>query len=354
MRIGQAFQQFVHRLNPGCFAMVMATGLVSIDVNQHGMPVLARVLFAFNALAWLWLLALTTWRLLRWRHAVVSDFVDPGRGAGFLTLAAATCVLGTQCLLVVPLPALAWVLAALGAVFWALLTYLFLVATITARFKPGFTRSINGGWLVAVVTTQALSVLVTLLAAYDRHTLHLAFVGLCLYMIGAALYLLIITLVVYRMVFFPMRAREFKPPYWINMGALAITTLAGSLLVIHAPGSGPLQELVPFVKGFTLFFWAMATWWIPLLLTLEVWRHLWWHVPLRYESDDWDIVFPIGMYTTCTYAMAHALHVPFLLPIAAIGVYVNLLVWLVVAAAGVLGLGHWLFRHARNQASASG
>jgi tellurite resistance protein TehA-like permease len=54
------------------------------------------------------------------------------------------------------------------------------------------------------------------------------------------------------------------------------------------------------VKGFTLFFWATATWWIPLLLLLEGWRHLWRHVPLRYETDDWGIVFPAGMYTVAT------------------------------------------------------
>jgi hypothetical protein len=37
-----------------------------------------------------------------------------------------------------------------------------------------------------------------------------------------------------------------------------------------------------------------------LLLLLEGWRHLWRHVPLRYETDDWGIVFPAGMYTVAT------------------------------------------------------
>src|SRR3546814_20097697 len=83
----------------------------------------------------------------------------------------------------------------------------------------------NGGRVVAGVATQALWVLMTLLIAADPAARSGWWLGaLCLYLLGAALYLLIITLVVYRMVFFPLRAREFIPPYWIDMGALAITT----------------------------------------------------------------------------------------------------------------------------------
>lgn len=335
----------VRRLDPGCFALVMATGIVSVDAGQHGLPRLALALFALNLLAYAWLLALSLLRLARFRHEMVVDFTDPSRGAGFLTLAAATCVLGSQCVLVLPLPALAATLAVTGAVLWLALIYLFFAATITARFKPGFTRSINGGWLVAVVSTQALSTLLTLVAASRADPDQLQFVALSLYMLGAALYLLIITLVVYRMVFFPLRAREFTPPYWIDMGALAVTTLAGSLIVIHAPTGGALAELLPFVKGFTLFFWATATWWIPLLVILEIWRHVWRHVPLRYETDDWDIVFPIGMYTVGTFELAQALHADFLLAIPAVGVYVSLLVWLLVALIGLRRLYRKGLRH---------
>ena len=331
-------------LHPGHFALVMATGIVSIDLDQHGMPALARLLFAVNLVAWPLLMLLTGLRVACWRRELIADFTNPARGAGFLTLTAGTCVLGSQCLTLAHWPQLARGLALLGALSWAALIYLFFAATITARIKPGFTRSINGGWLVAVVATQSLAVLLALLVADDPAVgPGWLFGALCLYLIGAALYLLIITLVVYRMAFFPMRARQFTPPYWINMGALAITTLAGSLLVAQLPAAGSLQEIAPFLKGFTLFFWATATWWIPLLVMLEIWRHGWRHVPLRYEVDDWDIVFPLGMYTVGTYELARALDLDFLQIIPSIGVYVSLLAWLLVAG-GALAHGYRSFR----------
>ncbi|HET6545497.1 MAG TPA: tellurite resistance/C4-dicarboxylate transporter family protein [Rhodanobacteraceae bacterium] len=331
MAIGPFVLARARRLDPGCFAAVMATGIVSIDVDQHGMPWLARALLVLNVFGFVWLLALSLLRLARFRRRLMVDFVDPARGAGFLTFAAATCVLGSQCMMVVHAPDAARALGLVGAVSWIVLLYLFLAAMITRRIKPGFTRSINGGWLVAVVATQSVSVLAALLSAPSvKAQSGLLFVALCLYLLGGALYLLIITLVVYRLVFFPLRAREFTPPYWIDMGALAITTLAGSLFVLRAPAHGPLADLVPFVKGFTLFFWATATWWIPLLVILEIWRHLWRHVPLRYEVDDWDVVFPIGMYTVGTFELARALDMNFLFAVPAVGVYANLVVWAIV------------------------
>ncbi len=91
---------------------------------------------------------------------------------------------------------------------------------------------------------------------------------------GGMLYIWIISLIFYRYTFLPLDPRQLAPPYWINMGAMAISTLAGTLLVSNAPQSPLLKTLSPFLLGLTLLFWATATWWIPLLVALGIWRHL--------------------------------------------------------------------------------
>ncbi len=327
----------VRTLDPGCFALVMATGIVSIGANQHGMPMLARGLLAVNVVSYVVLVLLTVARVAIAPNELRADFANPARGAGFLTFSAGSCVLASQCLLVVRLPITAIVLTAVGSLSWGALLYTLLAVIITGQHKPGFRRSINGSWLIAVVSTQALVVVLTLLVADTSMGIPAGwlFIAMCLYLIGGALYLILITLIFQRLLFLPLPASGFTPPYWISMGALAITTLAGSLIVLHASAQPSLIELLPFVRGFTLFFWAAAAWWIPLLTILEIWHHGTRHVFLGYATADWDIVFPLGMYAVCTAALARALRLDFLAPLSTIVVYVSLVVWALVAAAAL-------------------
>jgi Voltage-dependent anion channel len=54
-------------LHPAYFALVMATGIVSIATHLHGIPVLPAVLFWLNALFLGGLVAATAARILRYR-----------------------------------------------------------------------------------------------------------------------------------------------------------------------------------------------------------------------------------------------------------------------------------------------
>ncbi len=137
------------------------------------------------------------------------------------------------------------------------------------------------------------------------------FVSLLAHLVGAMLYVVVIGLIFYRWTFFSMGADQATPPYWINMGALAITTLAGANLVLAAPQWELLRELTPYLKGTILLFWAFASWWVPLLVIMGFWRHAVRRVPFRYDPQFWALVFPLGMYSVATTKMIAALGLSF-------------------------------------------
>ena len=330
----------IANLFPGYFALVMATGIVSIAAFLLGMETISRVLLIVNIFSYAVLCLLLLIRVVRFFSRVRADIADHVRGPGFFTVSAGTCVLGSQLVIVQQSFDAAAVLWFVGLVVWAITMYTFFAAVTTRENKPPLEKGFSGSWLIAAVATQSVSVLGTLLASrFGEHREVLLFFTLCMFFVGCMLYLLLITLIFYRFTFVDLTSERLTPPYWINMGAVAITTLAGARLMLAAGETRILADILPFLKGFTLFFWSAGSWWIPLLFILGAWRHIYMRYPLRYDPQYWGLVFPLGMYTVCTFQLSKALDFEPLMVIPKFFVYIAFVGWL--AAAG--GLIYALF-----------
>ena len=327
-------------LSPAYFGMVMATGIVSLAAWQQELPLLARAIFALNIALYAVLWALNIARALRHPRRYGADLIDHSRGPGFFTFVAATSVLGSQFVLLARNELAGFVLWFVAVGLWVVLTYTIFTALTVKETKPTLERGISGAWLLAVVATQSIAVLAAILAEHTAQPvrIELNFLALSMWLWGGMLYIWMMSLIFYRYTFFRFSPGDLSPPYWINMGAMAISTLAGSLLISNTEDAPFLASLLPFLKGFTVFYWATGTWWIPMLLILGVWRHVYKRFPLVYDPLYWGAVFPLGMYAVSTGAMADQLGFGFLGWLPVIFFWLAFAAWLVTMGALVESL----------------
>jgi len=327
-------------MSPAYFGMVMSTGIVSLAAHFLALPAIAQALFHLNVVVYAALCLLTVLRMLCHSRRFFDDMVDHLRGPGFFTTVAATGVLGSQYIVLAADDRAGTALWATAITLWIALIYTIFAGLTIKEEKPTLDRGINGAWLLAVVATQSIAVLSALLAAHVNQPgkLELNFLALSMWLWGGMLYIWMMSLIFYRYTFFRLAPSDLTPPYWINMGAMAISTLAGSLLIINVRDAPFLSSLLPFIKGFTVFYWATGTWWIPMLLVLALWRHLYKRFPMKYDPLYWGAVFPLGMYAVGTDQMIEAMGFDFLEFLPTVFVYIALVAWTATFVGFVLDL----------------
>lgn len=326
-------QRAIATLDPGYFAYVMATGIVSIGTRLLDYDVLSDVLLGFAAAGFVVLFIAYAFRLILYPAFVSRDAGDPSVSMAFFTFVAGSDVLGTR-LLMAHHPTIAFALACGGALVWLLLTY-GLPGYMVAGAQRPVLREFSGTWLIWVVGTQSLAIILSALvpnAPTSWLRSELPVLAICFWGLGVMLYVVLIVIILLRLLTIEVTPVEMGPAYWIAMGATAISiTAAAKILTIKGLAAHTLLgQFRPFVVGLSVTLWAFGTWWIPLLVLFGIWRHIIRRYPAQYEPRLWSMVFPLGMYTVASFSLGQVHGLGFMVSVARAWVWVGVAAWVVV------------------------
>ncbi|WP_225729445.1 MULTISPECIES: tellurite resistance/C4-dicarboxylate transporter family protein [unclassified Nocardia] len=291
-------------LPPAAGSFVMATGIISIGLHLTGFAVPSLIALGLAGAVWL-LLAVDFCTRLIWdfpRWSAESD-TPPA-----LTAVPATTVLGTR-LALLGWHRIAVILLIVAAVVWPVL----LVAVI-----GHWQRQLPGAAFLVCVSTQGLAVLAA--------TLSLA--GVADWLIVAALVLWVLGLCLYAVALRRFDLRQVwtgAGDQWVAAGALAISALAASKLVVAPRWTGASHGALRIA---TLVVLTLCVAWYLVLLVAEVARPR-----NRYDIRRWATVFPLGMTAVATLNTGAAVGIPAFRPIgdALLGIAVG--AWLLTCAA---------------------
>jgi tellurite resistance protein TehA-like permease len=318
--------------SPDVFAAVMATGILSIAAGKHHYTRISDTLGVLASLGLVVLVALVivigAGRGAVKRRIALWDFTDPDVTLRLFTFVAACAVLDSR------LASYRVVVQMLGVV--ALSSWLVLMALTTrnmsARPPAALRDRAHGAWELASVGTSGLAIVATQVA---RHTPeHWSFgVAVPVWVVGLCIYGLMTWLILWRAVAERPDRDGFEPDSWILMGGLAIATLAGDNIHSLAPA-----WLAPMVRVVTVVTWVAATLWIPPLIYFGLQRINRRPGMLQFAGVWWAMVFPLGMYSAATDAMAAEIGQRSLSTVSLVFFWVALATWLIVVIAGLFRL----------------
>lgn len=317
----------IKNFHPAYFAMVMATGIVSLAFEAMGFSIIAKVLFVLNLGIYLALCIVLVARMAFFLPDLKADFLKLQRAWLFLTFVVGTNTIGMQLFVfehAAGLAASLWLVALVG---WSICIYSVIVNLVSVRSKP-IHEIVSGATLLVVVGTVSVALLATHLLEAIATPPDYAYVTVgAFWILGFTLYLVIVSLVTYCLFFRRFETVDWDAPYWICMGAAAIITLAGADFVTHLPLLPAWNGVRECALGMTMFAWVVGTLWIPYQVIMDIRKFTcvgitgpvplcvkvfpWSRLALGrqyqvYDPPAWSRVFPMGMYTACTLALAKA------------------------------------------------
>ncbi len=339
----------IKNFHPAFFAMVMATGIVSVAFEAMVFPDIAKILFVLNLVFYPVLCFMLIMRILNFWQDLLADLRVLRRTWLFLTFVVGTNTVGMQLVIFLQAGSLAGMLWLVGLIGWLICAGFIIFNLANTAAKP-VGDPINGATLLTVVSTVSVSLLgIRLLDPAAVHASYGYFAIWAFWATGFILYLFIARWIIYRLFFCRFQRSDWDAPYWICMGAPAIITLTGSEFVMNMPAASLGESMHTITLWMTFFAWIVGTCWIPYLLIMDILKltqisnsqapvPLWirifpwsrlafgrkYHL---FNPPSWSRVFPMGMYTACMLSLGKATGYGFLESISGYWGWFALLIW---------------------------
>lgn len=327
--IASEMQDSIKNISPANFAFVMATGITSILLLKTEWLHLSHIFLFIGMMGYVFLVGIFATRLMMLRGKIQQDVRDTQKMFKYLTFGAGSNALATGSLLL-GYDEIGIILSIIGVLSTILLIYT-LFCTLFFHFQIPIQR-ISPFWLLLAIASNSSGIVITSLWNKEiiAHPFFLV-LAFSFWTFGVLIYLILMTLNVYRMLFFPFKGEDLDPCYWTCMGAAAIAVVDGCQFVLTQHPPLFVHTVKPFIEGMVLFLWAWGTAWIPILCLMGLWKYFYFKIPFQYQPSLWAMVFPMGMYACAMNMLSKSLQMGFLDEMVQIWLWITLFVWGLVA-----------------------
>lgn len=302
------------------FTVVMGIGIVAALTYTSPLPLpgqqsfgigfflLTNIVFALAFGLWLW----------RWFYhtdEALRDFSDPSKLLFYGALAMGINVLGNDYLIIgthLITPSTA-ILISKSIWLCGVVVSLFTVVTVPYLLFVSHQVSLDethASWLIPVVPPiVAAATGANLIPYWNSSTWQFSFSILILAMFGMTFFLFIMLSSLYysRLVYGGKIAGGFAPSVWIEIGPIGMSmSIFSTLPFVTQPIFGAWSSAFHALGIlFAVSLWGVGIWWI-IIASLYSLLHLTnKKSKIPYTLGWWSYVFPLGSFTTGTYALNH-------------------------------------------------
>ncbi|MGH7721815.1 MAG: tellurite resistance/C4-dicarboxylate transporter family protein [Candidatus Dormibacteria bacterium] len=313
------------------FAAVMATGIVSVAAGQEAQSGVATVLSWLAAATFCALTALHATRAALHPRVALAELGHPSTAFDAGSAVAALAVTGVA--LASRLSTTAVLTIWLCQVALWLATISVAIRALRRHRHAGLVHVSSGRWLLAVVATESVAVLAPAAGGGAQHEAIAVAAGAC-WAAGLAAYPVLVVVIVTRLRRRGWRAVDLTPDHWILMGALAICTLSATRLLAMKADAGLHNSLAVAAMA----TWAGASVLYAVLAAASARRWMVSTATRAYDTRWWASVFPLGMYSACSFALSAVLPSGALHGLAMATFWVALTAWLLVSLLSVAAI----------------